>query len=234
MFPATDLVYYAIGDIHGELSSLLALHREIDRHHQEFHVQAKQVIVHLGDYVDRGPDSAGVIDWLMSQTSTPQKSIICLKGNHEAMMVAAVRDEKDVANWRQHGGEQTLESYRKRGHNVPPAPHLIWMDCLPSRFIDADKRLVFVHASIDPGSFPAPAEHLHLWGRREEFFDSASWSNPALDSHCVVHGHTPTDDSKPDISADRRRINVDTGACYGGYLTAVVIASGRPPAFLRV
>jgi len=118
------------------------------------------------------------------------------------------------------------------GHGAPLKCHLDWLDNLPTRFVTDDKRHVFVHAGIDPVSYPETTDTIHMWTRSHQFFESQAWDNKALENTIVVHGHTPTEDSYPDISVDSRRINVDTGACYGGPLTAVVIAPNDKPHFL--
>lgn len=229
----SDIVYYAIGDIHGELSRLQQLHRDIRNYHDAQHPHQPRYMIHLGDYVDRGPDSAGVIDYLTALEASDGDNMICLKGNHEVMMVDAMRHGRKMDWWCGHGGTQTLESYSVRNMDSPSEEHLDWLDQLPTRHHDPARKLVFVHAAIDADIFPEPDAHQHLWGRSAAFFNSASWRNPALDGYCVIHGHTPTDDQEPDISEDRRRINVDTGAVYGGALTAVGLATDRPPIFLK-
>ncbi|GLQ21181.1 metallophosphoesterase family protein [Algimonas porphyrae] len=229
---SAGVIYYAIGDIHGELDRLQQLHKDVFRHHREHHSWQDYRLVHLGDYVDRGPDSAGVVNYLMALDAREEDRVMCLKGNHEAMMVDALRHSINPDWWCDHGGTETLDSYRARGMDHPPEAHLDWLDRRPTHYHDPDRRLVFVHAAINIDLFPDPDERQHLWGRTHAFFDSPSWSNPALSDYCVIHGHTPTDGHKPDVSDDKRRINVDTGAVYGGVLTAVGLAPDRPPIFL--
>lgn len=230
-------VYYAIGDIHGELARLQALHAEIQAYHAERHADLDKMLIHLGDYVDRGPDSAGVLDLLVGLSHRPD--VICLKGNHEVMMVDALRNDHRADWWRSNGGDQTLASYEAQARDYQGAGHQIeghldWIDALPTYLHIPDRKLYYVHAAIDPDGFPDVDAKHHLWGRSEAFFNSGSWTNPALDGYTIVHGHTPTDGYRPDVSDDRRRINIDTGAVYGGRLTAVALAPGWPPGFLSV
>ena len=109
--------------------------------------------------------------------------------------------------------------------------HMDWMRALPV-MIRRDN-FVFVHAGIDPKTFPDDSDEVKLWTRSRSFFDSEDWpERPELDGLTIVHGHTPTDDFRPDVSP--RRINVDTGVCYGGPLTCVVLAPNERPRFLSV
>jgi serine/threonine protein phosphatase 1 len=97
---------------------------------------------------------------------------------------------------------------------------------------DQARKLVFVHAGIEPAEFPDCLDEIRLWTRSDRFFVDANWPDrEVLQGLTVVHGHTPTDDSKPEITF--RRINVDTGACFGGPLTAVMLKDGDAPTFLR-
>ena len=92
---------------------------------------------------------------------------------------------------------------------------------------------VFVHAGIDPDTFPLTDDRVSLWTRSPRFFETERWQNAALDGITVIHGHTPTEVPVPDRTADGRRINVDTGAVYGGALTAVRLSRGATPYFLQ-
>lgn len=219
-------VYYAIGDIHGQLEQLIALHQNIAEYHQQRYFSQSKAIVHLGDYIDRGEDSCGVIEYLMQQQSSDDTTYIHLKGNHENLMLEAYFSTKSAAyvGWLINGGEATLSSYQKRSYQQPPEQHFEWLKSLPTQYIDREQKLVFVHAGIDPFKFPYGSDKTHMWTRSQAFFDSTTWNNPALEGVRVVHGHTPTGDSQPEISDDGRRINVDTGAVKGGKLTAAVIS----------
>jgi len=224
-------IYYAIGDVHGEVELLQALHREIDAYHCHVFPDRFQTIVHLGDYIDRGSDSYAVIEYLstLKQRNLRDTQVINLKGNHEAM-ICNVYDRitsKTFGQWIENGGRETLASYNKRGYEQPPETHLVWMKALPSFFFPANDRLAFVHAGFNTATFPNDNEDYHLWTRSPKFFDTRSWCAPALDDVTVVHGHTPTSNNRPFISEDGRRINVDTGACYGGFLSAAVLENGE-------
>ncbi len=232
----TSTVYYAIGDIHGEAEKLAILHGRIERRHARDYPGRKYVLVHLGDYIDRGPESYDVVERIMNMESNDTRTIINLKGNHEQIMLANYTkdDFKSHHFWMDNGGRQTLDSYRRAGFDAPPKRHLEWMKTLETYHWDKAAKLIFVHAGIDPAHFPNDGEDRHLWTRAATFFETETWDNPILKDVTVIHGHTPTDDKKPEIDGGFRRINIDTGACYGGALTAVILAAGEVPKFLSV
>ena len=229
-----SLVYYAIGDIHGELEKLQSLHNHILNFHKTMHRNRPHLIIHLGDYVDRGPNSSGVIDYIKSLDDNESFNIANLKGNHEVLMLKALKSSQKtpLRHWLDNGGEQTLASYPNRIHNTNLNTHLHWIETLPTLYKDDNRNLIFVHAGINPETYPKDDDHVHLWTRSPAFFESQHWINPKLKDVTVIHGHTPTLTDYPDISQDGRRINIDTGACYGGPLTAVVLALGDKPHFL--
>ncbi len=229
-------VYYAIGDIHGEGERLIELHKKITDFHRHYHKGKPHIRIHLGDYIDRGPDSFSVIRYVRNMERTSPFPVISLMGNHESLMLAACAGGRRGAmqTWLNNGGEATLESYRANGFTYPPEHHLDWMRKLPTRFYDKENGLIFVHAGIDPETFPEDQDDVRLWTRQEDFFDSPGWKNPSLDHIRVIHGHTPILAGRPETSKDGRRINIDTGACYGGVLSAVSLASGEAPHFLTV
>ncbi len=239
----TNSVYYAIGDIHGEAEKLTRLHSRIRRKHRVDFPGQTLKFVHLGDFIDRGPDSCNVVDKLIKLERDHEPNTINLKGNHEAMMLDAYQkrasdsyphDSKAYDFWLRNGGDKTIESYVKAGLREPPLNHLAWMSRLNSYYWDRAANLIFVHAGIDPVHFPNDGENRHLWTRSQKFFETKTWPKDRLKGITVIHGHTPTKSGLPDIDGDFRRINIDTGACYGGYLTAVVLAPNEPPRFISV
>lgn len=224
---------YAIGDIHGCADMLDELLARIDEDAARSPAQETLEIC-IGDYVDRGADSAGVIDRLLAVP--PGRRRVCLLGNHEAAMIDALDDPAQIPRWLELGGEATARSYgvdlRGNVHGVEgmhrqllaaiPAAHRRFLDRLATCHRIGD--LLFVHAGIRPG-VPLDQQDPHdvVW-IREGFLDH----DGALGLH-VVHGHTPVD------VPDRRewRTNIDTGAVYGGALTAAVI-EGDAMRFLSV
>src|ERR1700740_2195581 len=138
---------FAIGDVHGCYDELRALLRACER---VAGANAARFVL-IGDYVDRGPDSRKVLDFLIAQQRDSDR-FICLRGNHEAMLRDAARPDRavsDVFNWRANGGEQTLESYCVDDESKLPPAHLAWIAALPLRYADGSR--LFVHAGIRPG-----------------------------------------------------------------------------------
>jgi serine/threonine protein phosphatase 1 len=235
-------IYFAIGDVHGEARKLRQLHDAIlDR--ITFEGRAAK-IVHLGDYVDRGADSRGVIEQVMAIEARfdrdPAIEVISLMGNHEQMMLDAYDavDGGDAGSWWAQGGAETADSYAdgagkgdSRWRETVPAAHISWMRRLRGLYYDQPRRLAFVHAGIEPTTFPQEDTHTYLWTRSSRFFDADQWpSREELKDLTVVHGHTP---KTFDPEVFPHRINVDTGAVFGGPLTAVMLKEGAAPQFLR-
>lgn len=229
---ADETIFYAIGDIHGEAARLQELYERIDDFHDAAHPNAIKHIVHLGDYVDRGPDSRRVIETLMAMQAVAPETTTCLMGNHEEMMLSAYQGES-VNFWLRNGGEHTMASY---GFNNPrdlPRAQIEWIANLPTTFVPEGRDLIFVHAGVDPRTYPDDDLLKRRWMRGSRFFDTAKWVSPALDGMRVVHGHTPTHDAQPDVTPDGRRINLDTGAAYGGALTTGVFKGTEAPIFFQ-
>jgi serine/threonine protein phosphatase 1 len=214
---------YAIGDPHGCTGRLAALHAEIAAH-AAARPAARIVVVHLGDYVDRGPDSAGLIALMRAPLPLPDAAVVNLGGNHEQMMLAALdrRATAEVAAfWLDNGGGATLESY-----GADPDDPETW-DAVPDRDLEWLRGLrpslalggyFFAHAGVRPDVPLERQDAMDLAWIREPFL---SWRGrlPAV----VVHGHTPSDG--PEVLP--HRIGVDTGAVYGGPLTCAVLEGDR-------
>ena len=119
----------AIGDIHGCYDLLLALLGGIEEHAGGRPYR----LVFLGDYIDRGPDSAGVIQTVRQLQQRSPETVICLRGNHEQLLVEAADDPDTVLLWLHNGGDAALRSFRARGMNEPPAEALSGLaSCPPS------------------------------------------------------------------------------------------------------
>jgi serine/threonine protein phosphatase 1 len=220
--PAPSPRTYAVGDIHGCDRKLRRLFKLCVEHSEDRPCQ----FIFLGDYIDRGADSRAVIEWLMSAQAMIPEQLLCLRGNHEDLLARAVRGtEDDEDQWLMNGGDKTLASYGVgRSRDIPEA-HRKWMGNLPLLF--RDERRLYVHAGIVPGVplQQQPRDAL-LW-IRDEFLSSTTDHG-----FLVVHGHTPLAGGRPDLR--RNRLNLDTGACFGGPLTAAVFcdAIAEPLAFL--
>lgn len=236
------LIYFAIGDVHGESRKLADLHTAIlDRIAFE---NAPARIIHLGDYVDRGPDTRGVIERVMALeerfADDPAISVISLMGNHEQMLLGAYDSPlpQEAGSWWSQGGAEAADSYAggpgkadANWRELIPEAHTNWLRGLGSIHIDMERRLAFVHAGIDPARFPDCPEMIRLWTRADRFFNRDNWpAREELEGLTVVHGHTPRS-FQPEVFP--HRINVDTGACFGGPLTAVMLKPGAAPEFIR-
>lgn len=199
---------YAVADLHGRFD---LLEKALDRI-AEHACGRPYTVVTLGDYVDRGPDSRQVIERLMRGPDGPY-SLVCLKGNHEDMMVDAMRTPGAAHLWISNGGSATLASY---GAWVP-VTHIDWIDALPLMHIDEHR--VFVHAFID-ADLPIDGQNQeHLLWRRYAKNDERGHG-----SRHVVHGHTPSSSGPLLFSG---RTNLDTGAFVTGRLVVGVFDDAR-------
>ncbi|HEY5105865.1 MAG TPA: metallophosphoesterase family protein [Caulobacteraceae bacterium] len=207
---------YAIGDVHGRADLLETAIALIEAHAAG---RAARMIF-LGDYVDRGPQSRAVVERLMGLQKDGRA--ICLKGNHEDLMVAALTDVGGaaLARWRRCGGQETLRAYGVDGAIDPgaavPRDHLRWLAGLP--LTTADDHRIYVHAGLAPRTaFRDQSEDVCLW-IREAFLRAGPRD---FDRH-IVHGHTPLWAGKPDPGLPEllaHRTNLDTGAFATGRLT---------------
>jgi len=232
----SEHTYYAIGDVHGELDKLdqlLALIRE-DAHR----IGSAYKIIFLGDLIDRGPDSRSVVERALRLSEAGEA--IAIRGNHEELMLNAFTnwDSTGVYFWAENGGDETIDSYKRVNgdhgdwREAVDEEHIAWLDKLPVMWRDEARGLVFVHGGIDPVTFPNCSDEVRMWTRSPKFFDPGRWPKRAeTDGIIVIHGHTPTATFEPHLNP--RRINVDTGACFGGPLTAVVLTPEKKPRFLR-
>ncbi len=218
-------VTYAIGDIHGRLDLAQAAVSAIERHAGDDHAR----MVFLGDYVDRGPDSRGVVDLMIRLQET--RGAVCLKGNHESLMLRALArpQSQHMNHWLRLGGQETLSSYGVSNpldaEGLVPRAHTSWMTKLP--LTSGDGRRIYVHAGLNPGvPFEKQDEEDCMW-IRERFLTSAPG---AFDRH-IVHGHTPEWREKPEAAQPEllaHRTNLDTGAYATGVLTVGVFPEDFP------
>jgi serine/threonine protein phosphatase 1 len=224
---------YAIGDVHGCDEKLAALHQMIAAHHAARPARrpgAQVVLVHLGDYVDRGPDSRGVIARLRGPSPLPGATVVNLVGNHEQMMLAALHPaatEEMVELWLENGAVATLDSYGlaprmpEEWGALPAADRAFLRGLRPSFALGG---YFFAHAGVRPDVPLDRQDPMDLAWIREPFL-----SHDGALGAVVVHGHTPA--KAPEVKA--HRIGLDTGAVYGGKLTCGVFEGDRV-GFLQV
>ena len=224
---------YAVGDIHGRVDLLSRLKQFV--HEDAYARQApRNVIVYVGDYIDRGENSAQVIDCLLDEP-LPGFESIHLLGNHEESLVQFLGDIQVGPAWLAYGGSATLMSYgvalpqsdrdlvRVQGElrAALPARHLDFMRELKLTHVEGD--YFFTHAGVRPGVALTAQEPQDLLWIRDVFLSST-----ADFGKIVVHGHSITD--APDVR--RNRIGIDTGAFASGKLTCLVL-EGQDLAFLQ-
>jgi len=209
---------FAIGDIHGCLSKLETILNAIEAYSDG------GTVVFLGDYVDRGPDSYGVIKRIMAGPPSDAWKWIALKGNHEDMMTSCIRGEAPFWWWLENGGMETLSSFPG---NTVPVDVIEWADNLA--LFHADERRIFVHAAVDE-TIPLDdqSEGVLLWKRYPKNYSGEYWGKH------LCHGHTPDTEFHPITIGNRT--NIDSGAVFGGKLTCAVfrnVVGGGPIDFLQ-
>ncbi len=195
---------YAVGDIHGCYEKLEQLFKTIT-------LQEDDEIVFLGDYIDRGPDSKKVIDFIINLKLKKGNKIICLKGNHEKMLLDFLVG-KNINTFLANGGRETIKSYSQSGSFNLPQEHLEFFRSL--RLYYETENYIFVHAGIAPNkSITEQDEDDLLWIRGEFIYTNLKVGKK------IIFGHTPSKNFLPYFDIDK--IGIDTGAVYGGFLTAI-------------
>jgi serine/threonine protein phosphatase 1 len=212
---------YAIGDVHGRADLLERLHRHIALDLEKNPV-AEPLLICLGDYVDRGPDSAGVLELLLKPAPAGMKRI-ALMGNHEELMLRFLLDESVGPVWFANGGDATLDSYgvtaldsysqaRRQFERLLPDSHRWLLETMPLSHSEGD--YFFVHAGVRP-ELPLEQQRREdlLWIRGDFLYSGVDHGK------VVVHGHSIA--AEPDVRANR--IGIDTGAYVTDRLTCVVL-----------
>jgi serine/threonine protein phosphatase 1 len=218
---------YAVGDVHGRLDLLDPLLRDIAGDVVTSHPAERPLMVMLGDYVDRGPDSQGVIDRLLRLKRDPRFEVVTLKGNHEDFLLRFLLDPAVGYALVANGGGATLQSYGVRptpsageagawgavreafAAALPPS-HKAFLEQLQLSAVAGD--YAFVHAGVRPGApLEAQSEQDLMWIRYEFLQCKDDFGK------VVVHGHTPS--SQAELLENR--LGIDTGAYASGVLTAV-------------
>ncbi|MEL7188574.1 MAG: metallophosphoesterase family protein [Pseudomonadota bacterium] len=216
--------YYAIGDIHGRLDLFEALIDAIEADDKQ-QGNAETHMILLGDLVDRGPDSAGVVR--RAREWQQQRSVRILAGNHEDMFLESFEKPDILRHFLKHGGRETILSYGISKHQFDAMtldelfaalPNLVsedernYINAFEEKIVAGD--YLFVHAGIDPAVAIADQKRADMLWIRDRFLNHQG----ALEK-VVIHGHTIFDD----VVNLGNRIGVDTGAFRSGVLTALVL-----------
>ncbi len=217
---------YAVGDIHGRSDLLDKMQMNMLEDASDA-ADKKIVQIFLGDYVDRGHDSKGVVEWLLKPPPEGWERI-CLKGNHEVMVLNFLDSPDIFRDWRQYGGLETMHSYgvdlkNLRGEDAPevlhgsfskrfPEAHRAFFHDLPLSVEFGD--YFFAHAGVRPGlKLENQLEEDLLWIRDEFLFSQMDFGK------VVVHGHSAIE--KPELLPNR--INIDSGAYITGKLSCLML-----------
>ncbi len=223
-----DAPFFAVGDIHGCFDRLRNLMPRLDEV-----ADGTETIVFIGDYVDRGPKSRQVLEWLYEMAHAYPGKVICLMGNHERMMLDFIDDPAGRgALWLGNGGLDTLASFgvmlRQRDGDSDAAVEVAnaleaampeglqdWLRALPLRWSSGNVHCV--HAALSPArDIDDQRDDVLLWGHPNFM------ATPRSDGQFVIHGHTIVDQAN--VTAGR--IAIDTGAYKTGRLTAVRVEPG--------
>ena len=223
---------YAIGDIHGSLSELTSLHKKILTN-DKFKVK-EDLLIYLGDYIDRGLKSKQVIDQII-KLKNKQIKTIHLMGNHEELMIDFLFNKKNnIKNWLNFGADQTFKSYDieivefiKDGFedNIIDRLRDVLLKKIGSDHIDffnnleltySTEKYLFVHAGIDPNkNITEQTKKDYLWSRSSDFFHKDFKTEKT-----IIHGHTP----EQNIVNHPYRVNIDTGCYFSGKLSCVCLS----------
>ncbi|MGE0021684.1 MAG: metallophosphoesterase family protein [Draconibacterium sp.] len=196
---------FAIGDIHGCFDSFKEL-VEI-----KIQLQKNDKLVMLGDYIDRGPDSKEVVDFIIGLLENGY-DVIPLMGNHEAMLLDAFEDKKNISRWIQNGGNETLKSFEINSLKDIESKYIEFFKGL--RYYYSFEDYLFVHAGFNDNMInPLTDFYSMLWNCKE------SYTNPLLSDKTIVHGHNPVSVSKCEerVLSKSNVISIDTGCVYKEY-----------------
>lgn len=221
--PAGTLLY-AIGDIHGRSDCLDEAHDRIDRDRAERGAQDQALEIYIGDYIDRGPDSKGVIDRIIGRST--KVPLVALRGNHEIIMESFLRGQTSFEDWRRLGGLETILSYGvdardllAKGGVQPrdfaervPVSHLRFISSLSN--FHSIGAYCFVHAGLKPGVAIERQSIADLAWIRDDFLRFSGKFG-----FIVVHGHSPV----TGVDFLQNRINIDTGAYMTNRLSVLRI-----------
>lgn len=217
------LVIYFVGDLHGRLDLLLGVQARIDRDKRKF-PDDEVTEVYVGDYIDRGPDSAAVVSALIERAKGARTRF--LRGNHEQLMLDFIDGHDVLEEWKAVGGSATLLSYRVPSELLKHGVAYDLVRRAVSKKMPKEHRLFFeatgsyvcigpylaVHAGVRPGISLEQQTAKDLLTIRGDFLSCVDDFG-----HIIIHGHTPV--QEPDLR--RNRINIDTGAFATNRLSCI-------------
>lgn len=209
---------FIIGDIHGCNRTFQALLEHLN-------LGKEDQLVLLGDYIDRGPDSKGVIDTIF-RLQEAGREVVCLRGNHEQLLLDALDDAGDLELWLVNGGRQTMASFDADRLRDIPQPYIEFFKS--TLLFHKAEHCICVHGGLDFFK-PDPLENAHalLWSRRWYADIDYTW----LGNRIVVHGHTPAEIEvirEQSLNLERQRyLNLDNGCVYAGKGSAKGLDLGR-------
>ena len=222
---------FAIGDIHGCLNQLISIHDQIFNYKN--YKKEEDLLIYIGDYIDRGPKSKQVIDQILQLKNKEIKTVF-LMGNHEEMMIDFLFNKiNNLENWLINGADQTFKSYDievvefiKDGFedHIIDKLRKVLIEKLGNGHLNFFKNLqltfsvaqyLFVHAGIDPKkNLTNQSKQDYLWARSSDFFHKDFKAEKI-----IVHGHTP----EKNVVNFPYRINIDTGCYFSGKLSCVCL-----------
>lgn len=193
---------FAIGDIHGCFDSLKELVEN------KIQLQKDDKLILLGDYIDRGDKSKDVVDFIIDLLENGY-DVIPLMGNHEALLIDAFEDEKNISKWIQNGGNETLKSFEINSLKDIESKYIEFFKGL--RYYYTFEDYLFVHAGFNDNLLnPFTDYYSMLWKCKE------TYTNPLLSEKTIIHGHNPVRVAicEERVLAKLRVINIDTGCVY--------------------
>jgi serine/threonine protein phosphatase 1 len=207
-------MYYIIGDIHGCKNNLNYLFNKI-----KTNITDNDTIIFLGDYIDRGPFTYEVTEFLLDLSE--KYNTIFLKGNHEDMLLKYKSGTFDFQAYFENGGMATLKSYRNnKGNSEIPLKHQVFYNSLLQYYETED--FIAVHAGLNPkiNNIEEQSSYDMLWIRDAFYRSSRRWGKT------IIFGHTPCsvlhgENKNVYFNEKSNIIGIDTGACYGGLLTCI-------------
>jgi serine/threonine protein phosphatase 1 len=195
---------FAIGDIHG---CFIPFRQMIE---SEIKFQQDDFLVLLGDYIDRGPDSKKVIDYIID-LKVQNYNVIPLAGNHEIMLLDTHRNEKHLISWLYNGAGETLRSFGLQSIKMLEKKYLSFFSNL--KYYHSSGNFLFVHAGFDDTAYdPFMDMHTMIWLCRD------TYSNPLLKDKIIIHGHCPRPVKVLEeiVKSGRQVIGIDTGCVFNG------------------